>query len=72
MLFFHLYKAIFLLFCFPNIIMYVLNIASAMKKVAVDELRYFIFENCYKGIEFAKGRSYYSMKHLKNKGFVVA
>ena len=52
--------------------MYVLNIASAMKKVAVDELRYFIFENCYKGIEFAKGRSYYSMKHLKNKGFVVA
>ena len=52
--------------------MYVLNIASAIKKVAVDELRYFIFENCYKGIEFAKGRSYYSMKHLKNKGFVVA
>ena len=72
MLFFHLHKAIFLLFCFPNIIKYVLNIASAMKKVAVDELRYFIFENCYKGTEFAKGRSYYSMKHLKNKGFVVA
>ena len=72
MLFFHLHKAIFLLFCFPNIIINVLNIVSAMKKVAVDELRYFIFENCYKGIEFAKGRSYYSMKHLKNKGFVVA
>ena len=43
-----------------------------MKKVAVDELRYFIFENCYKGTEFAKGRSYYSMKHLKNKRFVAA
>ena len=42
-----------------------------MKKVAVNELRYFIFENCYKGIEFAKGRSYYSMKHLKIKDLLL-
>ena len=44
------------LFCFPNIIMYIPNIASAIRMMTVNELRDFIFEN-----------SYYSMKHQKKK-----
>ena len=51
--------------------MYILNIASAIKKMSVNELRDFIFENYYKQISFVEDRSYYSMKHLK-KRFVVA
>ena len=30
--------------------MYILNIASTIKKMSVNELRYFIFENYYKQI----------------------
>ena len=43
--------------------MYIFNILSATKKMAVKELIEFIFENYYKHIEFTKGNSYYSMKH---------
>ena len=53
--------------------MYILNIASAIKKLLVNELRDFIFENYCKRIGFAKERSYYSMKRLKKKKrFLVA
>ena len=51
--------------------MYILSIARAIKKMPVNEIRNFIFENYYKRIEFAKENSYYSMKRLK-KIFVVA
>ena len=51
--------------------MYTLNIASAIKKISIDELRDFIFENYFKEIGFVKGRSYYSMKCLERKKFVV-
>ena len=51
-------------FCFSNIIMYNLNIASTVKKISVNKLRNFVFENCYKQIAFIKERSYYSMKPL--------
>ena len=34
--------------------MYILNIASAMKKMSVKEIRDFIFENYYKRIVFSK------------------
>ena len=51
--------------------MYILNITSALKKMSVNELRDFIFENYYKRIGFVKERSYYSMKRLK-KRFAVA
>ena len=47
--------------------MYTPNIASVIKKMIVDELRDFIFENYYKRIGFVKGSTYYSMKCLKRK-----
>ena len=66
MLFFHPCKAIFFLFCFPNTIMYILNIVSAIK-LTINELRDFIFENYYRQFGFARENSYYSMKHQKKK-----
>ena len=51
--------------------MYTLNIASAIKKMTVNGLREFIFENYYNRIGFVKESSYYSMKRLK-KRFVIA
>ena len=47
--------------------MYTLNITGAIKKMSVNETRYFIFENYYKRIEFFKENSYFSMKRLKKK-----
>ena len=51
--------------------MYILNIARAIKKMSVNEIRGFIFENYYKRIGFSNENSYYSMKRLK-KRFIVA
>ena len=39
--------------------MYILNIARAIKKMSVNELRDFIFENYYKRIRFSGENSYY-------------
>ena len=47
--------------------MYILNIASTIKKITVNELRDFIFENYYKRIGFVTEINYYSMKQLKKK-----
>ena len=47
--------------------MYILNIARAIKKMSVNEIRDFIFENYCKRIGFSKENSYYSMKRLKKK-----
>ena len=47
-----------------------LNIAKAVKKMTVNEIRDFIFENYLKGIGFSKENSY-SMKRLEIR-FVVA
>ena len=44
--------------------MYILNIASAIKKMSVNEPRDFIFENYYKRTGFIKEGSYYSVKRL--------
>ena len=52
--------------------MYILNISRAIKKMSVKEIRDFIFENYYKRIGFCKGNSYYSIKRLKKKRFLVA
>ena len=49
--------------------MYILNIAGAITKMSVNEIRDFIFENYYKQIGFSKENSYYSMKHLKKNFF---
>ena len=45
--------------------MYILNIASVTKKMSINKIRDFIFENYYKQIGFSKENSYYSMKHQK-------
>ena len=48
--------------------MYILNIARAIKRVSINEIRDFVFENCYERIGFIgfpKENSYYSMKYLK-------
>ena len=42
--------------------MFILNIANAIKNMSVNKIRYFIFENYYKRIEFSKENSYCSMK----------
>ena len=45
--------------------MYILNITSAIKKMAINKLRDFIFENYYRRIEFSIENSYYSVKQKK-------
>ena len=52
--------------------MYTLNIARAIRKMFVNEIKDFIFKNYYKQIGFSKENSYYSMKHLKKKRLIVA
>ena len=47
--------------------MYILNINRAIKKISVNEIRDFIFENYHKRMGFSKENSYYSMKLLKKK-----
>ena len=47
--------------------MCILNIARAIKKMSVNEIRDFIFENYNKRIEFSKEKSYCSMKRSKKK-----
>ena len=39
--------------------------------MSVNEIRDFIFENYYKRIVFSKENSYYSIKFLKKKRFIV-
>ena len=39
--------------------MHILNIARAIKKMLVNEIRDFIFESYYKRIGFSKENSYY-------------
>ena len=47
--------------------MFILNIASPLRKIAVNELRYSIFENYYKQIGFSEENSYYPRKHQTKK-----
>ena len=51
--------------------MYTLNISRAIKRMSVNEMRDFIFENCYKKIGFSKESSYYSIKCLKRKDLLL-
>ena len=51
--------------------MYTLNIIKVIKKLSVNDIRDFIFENYYKGIGFSKEDSYYSTKHLKRKDLLL-
>ena len=45
--------------------MYILNI----KKMSVNDIRDFFFENYYKRIGFSKENNYYSRKYLKKNFF---
>ena len=47
--------------------MHIRSIANAIKKITVNEIRDFFFENYYKRIGFSKENSYYSMKRQKKK-----
>ena len=47
--------------------MYILNILSAVKKMIVKEVKYFIFQNYYGRIGFTKKSSCHSIKHQKKK-----
>ena len=62
-------KDLFFLLFFPDKIMYILNIVSAIKKMNVNELRDFIFANYCKqiGLDLLKKAIiiYYSVRHLK-------
>ena len=51
--------------------MYILNTSRAVKKMSVNEIRHFIFENYYIRIGFSKENSYYSMKRLKKKDLLL-
>ena len=50
--------------------MYILNIARAMKKMSVNEIRDFFFEY-YKRIGFSEENSYYSIKRLQKKNLLL-
>ena len=51
--------------------MYTLNIIKAIKKMSVNDIRDFIFENYYKRIGLSKEDSYYSIKCLKRKDLLL-
>ena len=51
--------------------MYTLNIAGATKKMCVNKIREFIFENFYKQIGFSKEGSYYSMNRLEREDLLL-
>ena len=51
--------------------MYILNITKPIKKMSINSIKDFIFENYYKWIGFSKKNSYDSIKPLKNIFVVV-
>ena len=51
--------------------MYILNIASAIREMSINERSDFIFKKYYKLIGFVKERSYHSMKGLKKSCFCL-
>ena len=53
-------------------IMYILKIAEAVKKMSVNEIRDFTFKNYYKRIRFSKKKQLFFNETLGKKRFVVA
>ena len=47
--------------------MHIVNIANALKKMTVNEIKDFIYENYCKRIGFSKENCYYLMKQQKKK-----
>ena len=52
--------------------MHILNIPKAIKKMSVNEIRDFIFENYYKRIGFSEENSYLFNEKFEGKRFIVA
>ena len=52
--------------------MYTVSIASAIKKMSVNEIRDFNFEKYYEGIGFSKENNYQSMKRQKEIPTIVS
>ena len=59
-------------YVFLYIIIYILNIARAKKKIAVNEIRGFIFRNYYKKTGFSRKSSYYFNGMLQKERLIVA
>ena len=51
--------------------MYILNIARAIKKLSVNEIKDSIFKNYYSLIGVSEENSYYSMKSLKRENLLL-
>ena len=51
--------------------MYILNIAKALKKMSINEIKDFICENDYKRFGFSTESSYYSINRLKRKDLLL-
>ena len=51
--------------------MYILNIASAIEKMSVNEIRDFNFKNYYRETGFSKENNNYSMKHQRKRSSIV-
>ena len=81
LLYFHRYKPFFFSFlCFPTYYnvnpkhyqsYYTLNITTARKKMSVNDIRVFIYENYSKRIGFSKEDSYCPLKRMKKRFIVV-
>ena len=52
--------------------MYVLNIVKGIKKMSINEIKDFIFENYHKRVGFSKESICYSMKRLKKYFLLLA
>ena len=48
-----------------------LNIVRVIKKISVNEIRNFVFENFFKRIGFSKENSFYCLKRLKRKDLLL-
>ena len=51
--------------------MYTINVTKAIRKMPVNDMRDFIFENYYKQIGFSKESSYCSLIRLKKKDLLL-
>ena len=51
--------------------MYILDIARTIKKMSINEIGEFVFENYYKRIEFPKENSFLSINNQKKTSAIV-
>ena len=66
MLFVHLYKTIFFAVYFPNIMIYILNVVSAIKNMTILSMKIII-----KRVGFPKENSYYLIKRQKKRFTII-